>query len=209
MKYKSCTDYWLNKDDLSFRGDFESMYQDIDDPWGCGEFSDSINNKLFCEMIFHQRNYATILDIGSGLGELTEKLYAYSRGSQITGWDISITATNKAAKKYPKITFINKDIMLDTIDNPFDLITIAEVMWYFLDTIDDVFKKIFDGLKKDGILAIHQYFPKDQNFGKDTIDGLAGFENFIKNRTGFKFINKIVSHVDDGQVLLALLKKES
>jgi len=209
MKYKSCTDYWLNKDDLSLRGDFESMYQDIDDPWGCGEFSDSINNKLFCEMIFHKRDFSTILDIGSGLGNLTEKLFAYSRGSKVTGWDISETATSKAAKKYPKIIFENKNIMLDTIDNPFDLITIAEVMWYFLDNIDDVFMKTYNGLNKDGVLAIHQYFPKDQNFGKDVIEGLEGFEGFIENKTGFKFVNKIVSHVDDGQVLLALLKKES
>ena len=80
MKYKSCTDYWLNKENLSLRGEFETMYQDIDDPWGCGELSDSIDNKIFCEIIFHNRKFSNILDIGSGLGKLTNKLYQYNGG---------------------------------------------------------------------------------------------------------------------------------
>ena len=60
MKYKSCTDYWLDKENFSLRGDFEAMYKDIDDPWGCGEYCDSLNNKLFCEMLFHHKNYSEL-----------------------------------------------------------------------------------------------------------------------------------------------------
>jgi SAM-dependent methyltransferase len=208
MKYKSCTDYWLNKDNLSFRGEFESMYKDIDDPWGCGEFSDSINNKLFCEVIFHKKQFSDILDIGSGLGELTNELFYYNNGGNVMGWEISKTAVDKARKKYPEITFENKNIMVDIIKNKYDLITVSEVMWYLLDSIDEVFVKLYNSLNEDGILAIHQYFPNHQQFGNNIIDGLEDFEKFIDEKTKFKFINKIVSYVDKDRVLLALLKKD-
>jgi len=208
MKYKTCTDYWLDKEKSSLRGEFENMYQDIDDPWGCGEFSDSINNKLFCEIIFHKRKFSDILDIGSGLGELTDKLYFYNKGGNISGWEISKTATFKARKKYPHINFENKNIMSDSLDSKYDLITISEVMWYLLDSIDEVFEKLYGSLSSDGILAIHQYFPYHQNFGNDIIDGLEDFEKFINERTGFKFVNKIVSYENEDRVLLALLEKK-
>ena len=208
MKYNSCTDYWLDRDKMSFRGEFETMYQDIDDPWGCGEFSDSLNNKIFCEMIFHNRNFSDILDIGSALGELTDRLYRYNRGGVVTGWEISKTATNKATKKYPSILFENRNIMTEKISKEYELITISEVLWYLLESIEMVFDNLYNGLKDNGILAIHQYFPKHQNFGNGIINGLEDFEKFIENSTDFEFVNKIVSYIDEDRVLLALLKKK-
>jgi len=183
------------------------MYKDIDDPWGCGEFSNSLNNKIFCEIIFHNRNFSNILDIGSGLGYFTNILYK-ANGGGVVGWVISKTATSKAMNKYPLITFENKDIMIDGIDDKYDLINVSEVMWYLLDSIDVVFDKLFNSLTNDGILAIHQYFPYNQNFGNNIINGLEGFEKFIELRTGFEFVNKIVSYDKKDRVLLGLLKKE-
>jgi len=207
MKYKSCTDYWLDKENFSLRGDFEAMYKDISDPWGCGEYCDSLNNKLFCEMLFHHKNYSTILDIGSGLGDLTSSLYHYNKGGNITGWEISPTAVEKATAKYSAMTFENKNILIDPIDRQYDLITMSEVLWYLLDGLEDVFAKISYGLSDDGYLAIHQYFPDEQKFGKEHIDGIEGFESFIENKTPFEFANKVVSYDNKDKVLLAMLKK--
>lgn len=207
MKYKSCTDYWLDQKNFSLRGDFEAMYKDIDDPWGCREYCDSLNNKLFCEMLFHKKNYSKILDIGSGLGDLTSSLYQYNKGGEITGWEISHTAVEKATAKYSAIAFENKNILIDSIEQKYDLITMSEILWYLLDGLEEVFEKIYNGLSDEGLLAIHQYFPDKQNFGKEHIDGIAGFESFIQDNTQFEFVNKLVSYDHKDKVLLAMLKK--
>lgn len=207
MKYKSCTDYWLDKENFSLRGDFEAMYKDIDDPWGCGEYCNSLNNKLFCEMLFHTKNYSKILDIGSGLGELTSSLYHYNKGGEITGWEISKTAVEKATAKYPKILFANKNILIDSIEQKHTLITMSEVLWYLLDGLQEVFEKIYNGLSDEGLLAMHQYFPSEQKFGKEYINGISGFESFIENNTKFEFVTKLVSYDNEERVLLAMLKK--
>jgi SAM-dependent methyltransferase len=209
MKYKACTDYWLDKENFTLRGDFEAMYKDIDDPWGCGEYCNSLNNKVFCEMLFHKKYYTNILDIGSGLGELTSSLYEYNKGGNVSGWEISNTAVLKARKKYPMIIFKNKNILIDSIDLKYDLITMSEVLWYLLDGLKEVFEKIYNGLSDDGLLAIHQYFPNEQKFGKEYIDGIGGFESFIENNTKFEFVDKLVSYDNEDKVLLAMLKKRN
>ncbi len=212
MKYSSCTDYWLKsepeKDSMSLRGDFEGMYQDIDDPWGCLEHSDSINNKLFLEMLFHKNNFTNVLDIGCGLGGLTNNLLNYNSEASVVGWDISETAIIKAKNRYPRLKFYNKNIIIDDLDSSsYELIILSEVLWYFLDEINMVFERITKGLTDDGIVGIHQYFPSKQKFGKKTIDGVNGFERFIECHTDLKFMRKVVSYHGGDQVLLAMLSK--
>lgn len=76
MKYKNCTDYctdyWLDIGKMTLRGEFEEMYRDIDDPWGCYEGADSLNNRIFAELLFDRRKFKRVLDIGCGLGGFTK-----------------------------------------------------------------------------------------------------------------------------------------
>lgn len=74
MKHKSCTDYWLNADTMSLRGEFEEMYRDIDDPWGCQKGCESLNNRVFGELLFYGRKFGRILDVGYGLGRFANCL---------------------------------------------------------------------------------------------------------------------------------------
>jgi SAM-dependent methyltransferase len=206
MKYKTCTDYWLNRDDLSLRGDFEKMYQDIEDPWGCHQGSGSLNNRIFCHLLFDDKKYPSILDIGCGLGDLTDLFRRCNEGGDVTGWDISPTAVEKAQERFSEIRFESKNILTDPIDQKYDLITISEILWYILDDLDDVFKKLRTGLKNGGTLAIHQYFPFEQEFAKEILHQIEGFEDFVEKDKRFAFEQKIVSYVGDDRVLLALLK---
>jgi hypothetical protein len=56
-------------------------------------------------------------------------------------------------------------------------------------------------------LAVHQYFPYEQRYGKEIINGLEGFETFLKKNTCFMFEYKVVSYNEEGIVLLSTLKK--
>jgi SAM-dependent methyltransferase len=216
MKYETCTDYWLDTKDWSFKGEFEEMYRDIDDPWGCQKYADSLNNRIFLELLFDgNKRYKRILDIGCGLGGFTHNLFLKNSGGEVIGCDISSTAIKKASNLYPKIKFVTKNILTDEIDNMgmFNLVILSELIWYILDGIEEVFKKIEKVLSKDGTVGIHQYFLDNQRYGKEIINGLFGFENFLQNKTNFQIDKKVVSYIAadgsqaDGCVLLATLKR--
>lgn len=213
MKYKTCTDYWLDTERMTIRGEFEAMYQEVDDPWGCCAARSSLNNKIFLELIFDNQRYQRILDIGCGLGGFTKHLFDWNGGGSVTGCDISATAVQMATKHYPDISFVVKNIMHDDFDDllpSFDLIIISEVLWYILDNIDEVFQRAISVLAPSGVLAIHQYFPDEQKFGTKVISGLDGFEEFIEKRTVLQIQKKIVSYGEtEGKVLLSTLERRA
>ncbi len=210
MKYKSCTDYWLNTDNMTLRGEFEEMYRDVDDPWGCQKSFDSLNNRVFIELLFYNRKFERILDIGCGLGGFTNCLFKKNENVEIIGCDTSPIAILKASGSYPQIKFIEKNIQTEEICNLgfFDLIVLSEVIWYILDDIGGVFAKISKSLSRTGIVGIHQYFPDNQRFGNNVINGIAGFEEFIKNKTDLNISSKVVSYNEDGKVLLASMERK-
>ncbi len=213
MKYRNCSEYWLDPDTMTFRGEFDEMYLDIQDPWGCEECIDSINKQIFLDILFFKRTYKQILDIGCGRGGFTNRLFLRN-GKNVTGFDVSPTAVKKAAQNFPHIAFQVKDILRDKIStgnkNQFDLIVLSEVLWYILEDIDGVFNNIQNAMTKSGILGIHQYFPDVQKFGKEVIDGIDGFESFITQNTNFQFSVKIIySDEEEGKVLITTLKRRN
>jgi len=210
VKYKSCTEYWLDTETCSFRGQFEEMYRDIDDPWGCQAGCLSLNNRLFAEILFEGRqHYKRILDVGCGLGGLTSYLARRNGGGEVLGCDISETAVNKACSLFPEVSFRCLDVLRDHPEQlgTFDLVTISEVLWYILDDLQGVFGRLHEVLSPGGVLGIHQFFPAQQRFGKDIIDGLEGFERMMHEHTAFSLATKVTSHVADGLVLLATFNR--
>jgi SAM-dependent methyltransferase len=209
MKYKTCTDYWLNTQNMTFRGEFEEMYADIDDPWDCTKTSNSLNNRLFLEVLFYERKYRKILDVGCGLGSMTYTYFSRNGGGYVAGYDISSTAISRASRAFSEIKFFVKNILTDKIEERYDLIILSEVLWYILNGVKDIFLKLYNALSKNGIIGVHQYFPKEQRFGKEIIDGIEGFEEFIMKDTDFLMKEKILCYGEyEGQVLLALLNKK-
>lgn len=207
-KYPSCTEYWLNTEDMTFRGEFEAMYGDIEDPWGCAAVVDSLNNRLFMEILFHERGFERIIDVGCGLGAFTQRVKERQPEARVSGCDISATAVRKAMAAYPEIEFFVLDIQKGEISGQYDLIILSEVLWYILDNVGEVFAKIHDALRPGGVLAIHQYFPDEQRYGTGIIHGVEGFDCFIESQTSFRFERKIFSLGEwKGKVLLATLEK--
>jgi SAM-dependent methyltransferase len=209
MKYQSCTDYWLDTRNMTFRGQFEEMYTDIADPWNCSKASNSLDNRLFFEILFYEHKYRKILDVGCGLGNTTYEYFCRNGGGYVEGYDVSPTAVLRANNAFPEVKFFVKNILTDKIEKKYDLIILSEVLWYILESVKDVFLKLYSALSKNGVIGVHQYFPKKQRFGKDVINGAGGFEKFIMSETNLCMKKKILCYGEyEGQVLLALLNKK-
>lgn len=207
MPSKTCTDYWLDVETMSFIGDFEGMYTGVQDPWGCDAEVVGLSNKLFLELICHRRQYRSILDIGCGLGGFTNLLRYRNEGCAIIGADVAPTAVLKARVAYPEIGFKVLNVLTDTIEGKYDLIVLSEVLWYLLDDLPGVFNKLSDALEQGGCLGIKQYFPFVQKFGVDKLNGLDGLLKFVRESTSLRVTEQVVRHnPPDGLVLMTLLQ---
>ena len=103
MRYNKGIEYWVDLKTGLPRFDFEDMYKDIADPWGCSEGVDSLPNRIFLEMIFHPDTvYENILDIGCGLGALLASYKLKDNYAELHGTELSNLA-GKHASKFAKI----------------------------------------------------------------------------------------------------------
>lgn len=209
-KYDSCTEYWLNTHEGTFRGEFEAMYRDIEDPWGCDAGNSSLNNRVFIDTIFDARHsFDRILDIGCGLGGIAKSIKVRNEGGHVLGIDVSATAVRKAKERHPDLDFRCHNILKSELQiNNFDLVVLSEVLWYVLEDLPLFFLRVSNMMPEGGVLAMHQYFPSEQRFGRETIDGLSGFLNFMNSRTSFALKKMFTSHLQDGLVLLSTFQKE-
>ncbi len=211
MRYKTCTEYWLDPERRAFRGEFEAMYRDIDDPWGCQAGACSKNNRRFADLLFADRRYARVLDLGCGLGAFTVYLRERNGGGAFIGCDVSATAVCKASAACPEITFYCRDVLRESLDGlgRFDLVILSEILWYILADLPGVFAGVARILAPGGVVGVHQYFPTEQRFGRDVVDGLDGFLAFVRRATPFVVTRKDVVAVPDGAVLLAICGREA
>ena len=209
-KYRTCTEYWLDPERLAFRGEFEAMYREIEDPWGCLKGAGSENNTLFAALLAESGPFRSVLDIGCGLGGFTLLLAECFPGCRMTGLDVSASAVAKAGKLFPEARFETRNVLTDPLDDlgRFDAVVLSEVLWYLLEDLDGVFAKVLAALEPGGTVGFHQYFPADQRFGKDVIDGVAGFESYLDRLGRLKAKNKTLRPASDGRVLLATYTKE-
>ena len=125
----------------------------------------------------------------------------------VVGADISTTAINKAKSSFPQIPFLVFNIIKDEwkTDNKFDLITMSEILWYLTEDIEPVLKKLKLMLYPEGVITIHQYFPKNQKYGK-TIQGKMGFLSLMEKHN-FQIRQRITIHrEDDERVILGMFQ---
>lgn len=86
----------------------------------------------------------------------------------ITGMDISDTAIKKAKSNFPRLTFVQGD--LSNLDGKmlerYDGVIFSEIMWYILDNLNSILKKL--KIILGGILIVNQTFYKDgQQYGRE------------------------------------------
>ena len=125
-----------------FVGHFEEMYQaerqEGFDSW----HQDDLNTRMdveLCQRLLGGRSYSTIIDLGCGKGALTAALATSAQ--RAVGLDISVTATEIAADRYPNIEFrvfdiaetgaVSRELHTYFVDGSVDnLVVLAQVLSY-------------------------------------------------------------------------------
>ena len=102
----------------------------------------------------------------------------------------------------------NYDFLNDEFDwgKKFNLIILAETLWYLVANIEGVFTKINKYLCKDGVVAIKQYFPKNQKYFNKYINGP---DQLTKILSKLDFIKKTIVTINnnDRDVVCLIYKK--
>jgi SAM-dependent methyltransferase len=147
-------------------GDFEGMYRhSAETPWHQDKTAFSVRADIALAML-KQYQYERILDIGCGLGYFTERmrreLSAPDRENpELTGYDISKTAVEKARGLFPCIRFEAKDILSDAsgAETGFDLVVVRDIIWYVCHSMDRFITTILGLSSPGGLIYIGQSFP--------------------------------------------------
>jgi len=175
------------KGKLKFVGDFDGFYKKENDPWGQkGEDSRLKNYYAFSRKNLINTiksisiNNKNILEIGCGLGYVVNELHKNISG-KITGMDISPTAIIKAKKMFPDIEFIVGDVCSKKLNcnKKFDVIIMNQLLWYILEKLPYVFKNIDNLLIKNGHLIFLNGFLRNQQYGKNIIEGFNGLIKYV------------------------------
>ena len=160
--------------DEGTRAAFETVYTESADPWASASLRYRYQGLKYDKLIalLPQRRFANALDLGCGLGLLSQKLAM--RAEQVLGIDIATAAIDHARRRaaaFSNLEFEPGDIMSlpASLDGKFDLVVIADVL-YYLSPLDEavlrsVVRRIADLLSPGGIclLANHFFFSADRD----------------------------------------------
>ncbi len=122
---------------------FDLLYRDQPDPWGAASDQFRYQGLKYRRLIglLPRRRFASVLDIGCGLGVFSRLLAAHA--DRVLGFDFAAAAVEQARQasvEVPNVTFEEGDILhLEALpDGGFDLVVIADVLYYLSPLSDEV-----------------------------------------------------------------------
>lgn len=196
-----------------FIGKFDEMYRNSAEvPWHQDETSMGLYADLDVAIISYMNRlcrFDSIADIGCGLGYMTQRIASEAAvDAQVSGFDISRTASDAAATLVPGVRFHELDILQDLPSyyaHQFDLTVCIELHWYALDNLE-IFRNNI-GLLSSRFIYIRQSLPALNCYHGDDIfpdiDSLSRFwtseytavlENRLDSATGEKFLQLFMTH---------------
>jgi SAM-dependent methyltransferase len=154
------------------RAAFEAVYTESADPWDSASPRYRYQRLKYDRLIdlLPRRRFASALDLGCGLGLLSQKLA--QRADHVLGMDIAAAAIDHARRRgaaFSNLEFRGGDILNlpPSIDRKFDLVVVADVLYYLCPlgeaVLRSVVHRIADLLSPGGLclLANHFFFAAD------------------------------------------------
>ncbi len=165
----NCNDFII-KDSKDFVRDFETMYKQVEDPWGQearGEEDTSF--RLLVSALKNIYSGKRMVDIGCGPGHLSKAFKAQLNVESYIGCDVSKAAIIKASQLNPDVEFFELNIIENSRDFKADLVTALKTLYYCAPEIDVTINNIYEMLLPNGFLA-YSYNIKDDSFTKKFLD---------------------------------------
>jgi len=165
-------------------GKFDDMYRYSKEvPWHQDKTSHGISAEIDIA-ILKQRRYRSICDVGCGLGYFTDRL-SRELNAQVTGIDISETATSKAGTLFPRCRFITGDLAKEALPKTelFDLVTVKEVFWYVTSRLGAFLENVTSLVSDNGYLYVSQSFPECEKWvGQDVIGSPEALRKILSGK---------------------------
>lgn len=191
---KDYHDYYIK--DGVFIGEFDQMYQNVEDPWNIGD-ADRLDLDVALTLLRATREAPRrILDVGCGLGTFTNRIQGLFPEAAIAASDVSPTAVAKARARYPGIDFFVLDLnALDRQDlggRRFDLIVMANTAWCVLPRLEAILRCFRDLLAEGGSLLLTEHFfrPGGQQYGNEYMETPADYLHYVRE-AGFNVLRTV------------------
>lgn len=145
-------------------GDFENMYRHAAGvPWKQDTRADRWYAEVGILMLKEHAPYASILEVGCGLGYIAAKLEPLTKNGRasIEAFDISPTAIRKAQRLHPGIGFYVDDITQLSFRprRRYALVVVRDLFWYVFQDLETVLRNLNACVQPHGWLYIGQSFP--------------------------------------------------
>lgn len=180
-KYSRYQDYVIR--DGEFVGDFESMYQDHEDPWhqSAPVYTPEKLHLLATIKRLSIKQEVRIIDIGCGLGAFTVEMF--SLGLPTLGIDLSPTAISKASNINPGPKYAVGDLKSYELFESFrpTLFVMVETAWYVLDQLRSFRDYLLSAHPNAHLLLSLNFLPTSvQEYGRDYFTTPAEMRDYFE-----------------------------
>ncbi|MFT0545574.1 class I SAM-dependent methyltransferase [Allopusillimonas ginsengisoli] len=177
--------------------DFEAMYQRDDDPWSVRHSWYERRKRAVLMASLPRAHFDKVLELGCGVGETTYCLA--SIGGHVVAVDASTTAAAICARRVEQAGSENVSVQVlqlpacwpASTDNPFDLIVVSELAYYFSELeLVSFMDQCVTSLAPQGVWVMCHYKPDFH----DRIGSTDEIHNSVDKLHG---LQKIISHDDE------------
>ena len=157
------TDYIFDQspNGIKFIGDFESFYQNENDPWEqsasqnkgktneMANFYEISRQKLLDFLGSHINNNDSICECGCGIGHVTNSLVMKFNDQEVSGCDISKTAIEKASQNFQNIDFFQHDILSGPLPQKYNVLILSNILWYVIHDFENLIMNSLSSLNRE------------------------------------------------------------
>ena len=229
------TDYIFQESSngIKFIGDFESFYQNENDPWeqsalqnkggsnGMANFYEISRQELLDFLGSHINNNDSICECGCGIGHVTNSLVMRFNDQEVSGCDISKTAIEKATQNFQNIDLFQHDILSGPLPQKYNVLILSNILWYVIHDFENLIMNSLSSLNRERasfLVVQNALFKSEQKYFRDIVNSIGTMTDlFVKRLLNLptissdfeistKFIRKDEMNHDFGILLIKIPK---